>query len=81
MKAMVLEKPGTRLTLVDRPDPLPGAGEIRLKVEACAVCRTDLHVVDGELLWPKLPLVPGHESSASSILSVRACRDPGSGRE
>ncbi|TIU81595.1 MAG: alcohol dehydrogenase, partial [Mesorhizobium sp.] len=49
MKAMVLEKPGTLLNLVDRPDPLPRAGEIRLKVEACAVCRTDLHVVDGDL--------------------------------
>ncbi|TJV72858.1 MAG: zinc-binding alcohol dehydrogenase family protein [Mesorhizobium sp.] len=61
MKAMVLEKPGTLLNVVDRPDPLPGAGEIRLKVEACAVCRTDLHVVDGDLPWPKLPLVPGHE--------------------
>ncbi|TIV22462.1 MAG: alcohol dehydrogenase, partial [Mesorhizobium sp.] len=61
MKAMVLEKPGTLLNLVDRPDPLPGAGEIRLKVVACAVCRTDLHVVDGDLPSPKLPLVPGHE--------------------
>ncbi|TGV94075.1 alcohol dehydrogenase, partial [Mesorhizobium sp. M2E.F.Ca.ET.154.01.1.1] len=47
MKAMVLEKSGTPLHLVARPDPMPGPGEIRLKVEACAVCRTDLHVVDG----------------------------------
>ncbi|EFG37940.1 alcohol dehydrogenase [Brucella sp. NVSL 07-0026] len=61
MKAMVLEKPGQPLVLVERPDPLPGPGQIRLKVEACAVCRTDLHVVDGELERPKLPLVPGHE--------------------
>ncbi|CDX20694.1 putative alcohol dehydrogenase AdhA [Mesorhizobium sp. ORS 3324] len=61
MKAMVLEKPGTPLNLVERPDPIPGRGEIRLKVEACAVCRTDLHVVDGDLPQPKLPLVPGHE--------------------
>jgi propanol-preferring alcohol dehydrogenase len=61
MKAMVLERPGTPLVLVERPDPVPGPGEIRLKVEACAVCRTDLHVVDGELEHPKLPLVPGHE--------------------
>ncbi|TGQ31486.1 zinc-dependent alcohol dehydrogenase family protein [Mesorhizobium sp. M00.F.Ca.ET.216.01.1.1] len=61
MKAMVLESVGTPLKLVDGPDPIPGAGEIRLKVEACAVCRTDLHVVDGDLLHPKLPLVPGHE--------------------
>ncbi|EXU82522.1 alcohol dehydrogenase [Brucella melitensis 548] len=58
---MVLEKPGQPLVLVERPDPLPGPGQIRLKVEACAVCRTDLHVVDGELERPKLPLVPGHE--------------------
>ena len=43
------------------PDPLPLAGEIRLQVEACAVCRTDLHVVDGELPEPKLPRIPGHE--------------------
>ncbi|OEI82571.1 zinc-binding alcohol dehydrogenase family protein [Brucella sp. BO3] len=61
MKAMVLEKPGQPLVLMERPDPLPGPGQIRLKVEACAVCRTDLHVVDGELERPKLPLVPGHE--------------------
>ncbi len=61
MKAMVLEKPGQPLVLVERPDPLPRPGQIRLKVEACAVCRTDLHVVDGELERPKLPLVPGHE--------------------
>lgn len=61
MKAMVLERPGTPLVPVERPDPLPGPGEIRLKVEACAVCRTDLHVVDGDLDRPKLPLVPGHE--------------------
>jgi propanol-preferring alcohol dehydrogenase len=61
MKAMILEKPGLPLALVERADPLPSPGEIRLKVEACAVCRTDLHVVDGELEHPKLPLVPGHE--------------------
>lgn len=61
MKAMVLEKPGMPLVPVERPDPAPGVGEIRLRVEACAVCRTDLHVVDGDLTHPKLPLVPGHE--------------------
>ena len=61
MKAMVLKAPGAPLVLEDRPDPVAGPGEIRLKVEACAVCRTDLHVVDGELDHPKLPLVPGHE--------------------
>ncbi len=61
MKAMVLEKPRIPLKAVERADPLPGKGEIRLRVEACAVCRTDLHVVDGDLDHPKLPLVPGHE--------------------
>jgi propanol-preferring alcohol dehydrogenase len=61
MKAMALEKPRTLFVPVERPDPLPGAGELRLRVEACAVCRTDLRIVDGELEHPKLPLVPGHE--------------------
>ncbi|MFC3073665.1 zinc-dependent alcohol dehydrogenase family protein [Shinella pollutisoli] len=61
MKAMILHAPGTPLVLEERPDPVPGPGELRLRVEACAVCRTDLHVVDGDLRHPKLPLVPGHE--------------------
>ncbi|MCB8839896.1 zinc-dependent alcohol dehydrogenase family protein [Aurantimonas sp. VKM B-3413] len=61
MKAMVLHEIGRPLQFEDRPDPVPGAGEIRVKVEACAVCRTDLHVVDGDLTHPKLPVVPGHE--------------------
>jgi len=61
MKAMVLESVGAPLKLIERPDPAPGVGEVRVRVEACAVCRTDLHVVDGDLLHPKLPLIPGHE--------------------
>ena len=61
MRAMVLERPGTRLVAVEHPDPVPGPGEVRIEVEACAVCRTDLHVIDGELAQPRLPLVPGHE--------------------
>ncbi|MBU1693840.1 MAG: zinc-dependent alcohol dehydrogenase family protein [Verrucomicrobia bacterium] len=61
MKAMVLEKPGIPLQLQDQPTPRPGTGQILLRVRACAVCRTDLHVVDGELPDPVLPLVPGHE--------------------
>jgi len=61
MQAMVLERPGKPLTLLERPDPRPGIGEIRVEVAACGVCRTDLHVVDGELPNPKLPIVPGHE--------------------
>jgi alcohol dehydrogenase, propanol-preferring len=61
MWAMVLEKPGLPLELRQVADPEPGAGQVLVKVEACAVCRTDLHVVDGELPDPKLPLIPGHE--------------------
>ncbi|HCL66480.1 MAG TPA: alcohol dehydrogenase [Rhizobium sp.] len=61
MRAMVLYAPGERLRPEERPDPEPGPGEIVVAVEACAVCRTDLHVVDGDLKEPKLPLVPGHE--------------------
>ncbi len=59
MRAMVLHTVGKPLVLEERSDPLPGPGEIR--VEACAVCRTDLHVVDGDLPDPKLPIIPGHE--------------------
>jgi alcohol dehydrogenase, propanol-preferring len=61
MRAMILEKPGQPLRAVDFPKPRPGVNEILLQIHACAVCRTDLHVVDGELPNPKLPLVPGHE--------------------
>jgi propanol-preferring alcohol dehydrogenase len=61
MKAMVLDKVGTALTLKTVPVPSPGPGELLIKVQACAVCRTDLHVVDGDLQHPKLPLIPGHE--------------------
>ena len=61
MKAMVLPRPRAPLVMEERPIPPPGVGELRLKVEACGVCRTDLHVVDGELTQPKLPIVPGHE--------------------
>ncbi len=61
MHAMVLRRAGERLAMEERPKPTPGPGEIRLRIEACGVCRTDLHVVDGELPDPKLPIVPGHE--------------------
>jgi propanol-preferring alcohol dehydrogenase len=61
MRAMVLHQPGQPLRLEERPDPVPGPGEVRLRVLACAVCRTDLHVVDGELPQGLLPVVPGHE--------------------
>ena len=61
MRALVLRAPNTPLICEERPLPEPRAGEIRLKVLACGVCRTDLHVVDGELSKPALPVVPGHE--------------------
>ena len=61
MKAMVLHAVGEALRSEQRPDPTPGPEEIVVRVEACAVCRTDLHVVDGDLPNPKLPLIPGHE--------------------
>ncbi len=62
MKAMALTaKAAGRLRAVDLPRPEPGPGQLRIKVRACGVCRTDLHVVDGDLEDPKLPIVPGHE--------------------
>ncbi len=61
MRAMVLDRPQTPLVLRERSIPQPAAGEILIEIEACGVCRTDLHVVDGELPHPKLPIVPGHE--------------------
>ncbi len=61
MQAMVLHRPGEPLRLEELPLPEPGPGQLRVRVLACGVCRTDLHVVDGELPDPKLPLVPGHE--------------------
>jgi propanol-preferring alcohol dehydrogenase len=58
---MVLQAPHRALAELEVPKPAPGPGEVLLRVLACAVCRTDLHVVDGELPNPKLPLIPGHE--------------------
>src|SRR5918995_6447671 len=61
MRAMVLDAPGELLRLAEVPDPAPQPGQVLIRVLACGVCRTDLHVVDGELTEPKLPLVPGHQ--------------------
>lgn len=61
MRAMVLDAPGRPLRLVGLPEPVPGAGDLLVRVAACGVCRTDLHIVDGELPNPKLPLIPGHQ--------------------
>src|SRR5437879_2529231 len=60
MRAMVLDAPRAPLRAAELPDPRPGPGQVLVAVRACGVCRTDLHVVDGELTEPKLPLVPGH---------------------
>ncbi|TMA40396.1 MAG: alcohol dehydrogenase, partial [Deltaproteobacteria bacterium] len=61
MRAMVLIEPRRPLELRELPDPDPQPGQVLLRVRACGVCRTDLHVADGELAEPKLPLVLGHE--------------------
>jgi propanol-preferring alcohol dehydrogenase len=61
MRAMVLQRTREPLKLLDLPKPEPAAGQVLVQVLACAVCRTDLHILDGELPQPKLPLVPGHE--------------------
>jgi propanol-preferring alcohol dehydrogenase len=61
MRAMLLDRPGTPLRMVDLPVPQAGRGAILIEVEACGVCRTDLHLIDGELPQPVLPMIPGHE--------------------
>jgi propanol-preferring alcohol dehydrogenase len=75
MRAMLLDRPGTTLRPADLPDPEPGPGQVLLRVRACGICRTDLHVADGELPDPKLPLVLGHEIVATVVRS-----GPGAGR-
>ena len=72
---MVLERPRAPLVARDMPDPAPGPGQVLLRVRACAVCRTDLHIIDGELHDPKLPLVLGHE-----IVGTVAARGDGATR-
>jgi propanol-preferring alcohol dehydrogenase len=75
MRAMVLDAPGRPLRLADVPEPEPGPGQVLVRVRACGVCRTDLHVIDGELADPKLPLVPGHQ-----VVGEVAANGPGSRR-
>ncbi len=75
MRAMVLERAGGPLTAAELPDPEPGPGQLLISVAACGVCRTDLHILDGELAEPKLPLVPGHQ-----IVGTVAGRGEGAGR-
>ncbi|KAA9332901.1 zinc-dependent alcohol dehydrogenase family protein [Adhaeribacter soli] len=71
MQAMVLEKQGQPLVFKTVPVPVPSARQVLVKVLACGVCRTDLHVLDGELTDPKLPLIPGHE-----IIGKVVCKGP-----
>src|ERR1700680_4342426 len=75
MHAMMLKQLSGALEWTDLPDRSPGPGQIRIRVAACGVCRTDLHVVDGELPNPKLPIIPGHE-----IVGSVAARGPGAQR-
>lgn len=75
MRAMVLERPGAPLREAELPIPRPQAGEVLVKVTACGVCRTDLHIVDGELPAHALPLVPGHE-----VVGTVVAEGPGAGR-
>jgi propanol-preferring alcohol dehydrogenase len=75
MRAMMLYGARQPLQAVDLPTPRPGPGEVLIRIRACAVCRTDLHIVDGELPRPKLPLIPGHE-----IVGVVAEAGKGAGR-
>jgi propanol-preferring alcohol dehydrogenase len=72
--AQILTAPGTKLAAATVPMPRPGPGQVLLRVTACAVCRTDLHIVDGELAHPKLPLVPGHEI-VGTIVEAREAAD------
>jgi alcohol dehydrogenase, propanol-preferring len=69
MRALVLDAPRTPLRATELPDPLAAPGQILVRVRACGVCRTDLHVVDGDLERPKLPLVPGHQIVGEVISS------------
>ena len=69
MRAMIFDGPGKPLRLAHVPVPEPGEGEVLLKVHACGICRTDLHIVDGELTEPKLHLIPGHQIVGSVVRS------------
>jgi propanol-preferring alcohol dehydrogenase len=67
MRAQLLTAPGHDLAAAEVPSPRPGPGQVLIRVRACAVCRTDLHIIDGELPNPKLPLIPGHEIVGSVV--------------
>ena len=65
MRAMILERIGAAPIMMERPRPAAGPGQLLLRVRACAVCRTDLHIVDGEVVAPRFPVIPGHEIIAT----------------
>ena len=67
MQAMVLQRPLEPLIFIERPDPQPSQGEVRVRMSACGVCRTDLHVVDGELPNPTLPTVSRLECGSAFL--------------
>lgn len=75
MRAMILQSPGQPLRAAEVPDPVPQPGQLLIRVHACGVCRTDLHVVDGDLTEPRLPLIPGHQ-----IVGTVVNTDEGSGQ-
>lgn len=75
MRAMLFTGVGRPLQLAEMPIPEPGPGQLLLKVHACGICRTDLHIIDGELTEPKLPLIPGHQIVGSVVAA-----GPGGGR-
>ena len=75
MQAMVFEGVGKPLTLKQRPVPAPGNDQVLIKIMACGICRTDLHVLDGELTNPKLPLVPGHEIIGTIVSTGKNVQD------
>jgi alcohol dehydrogenase, propanol-preferring len=79
MRAMVLEAPGRGLEPRTLATPVPGPGQVLVEVAACAVCRTDLHVVDGELTQPKLPIVPGHEIIGRVVARGAGVDEPAEG--
>lgn len=75
MRAMILDAPGRALRPVELPVPVAGAGQVLLRVRACGICRTDLHILDGELADPVLPLIPGHQ-----IVGIVEANGPGAAR-
>lgn len=79
MRATVLHRPRAPLVVMERPRPEPGSGEVLLEIRACGVCRTDLHVADGELEAPKLPLVPGHQIVGTVVAQGSGVSEPALG--